>query len=177
MRDLENKSRRPKVLASEIKKFGQVGIGSAWNGIEGTGGIGGGEGFLFDDQNFRITKGNEVIKAREDEQYWNFQIADFSGAKKISTLRDQKIFGRKNLAETLLYESQGKRFVVTFDVEFVGEFFARSNGVFLEDKVSESTKSLQQKFSADAALSVDFTVLARSEILLKTIDEIILKAD
>jgi hypothetical protein len=193
--DLKNKIRREKVSAKEIKKFGEIGIGSAFRGEEKKGGIGGGEGFLFNDENFRIIKGNEVLKASDDEKYWTFQIADFSGAKKVSGIK--KISGRKNLKKILLEKANGKGFVATFDAEFIGEFFARSNGIFPEDKVknreeslfekkikgghlvggdaaSGNIKSLKNKFSEERAKQIDFAFKIAGPVLLKSHNSLVL---
>jgi len=193
--DLEKKSRREKVSADEIKKFGQIGIGSAWMGIEGNGGLGGGEGFFFNNENFRIIKGNEVIPAKENETYWNFQIADFDGAKKID-LGNKKISGRENLTKILSEISEGKIFIATFDAEFSDEYFARSNGIFFHDQVADRSqslfeneikgghlvggsknsgdlKSLQLKLPSEQAAVSDFSIKLNSEILLKPAQKIV----
>lgn len=193
--DLEKKSRRPKVTASEIKKFGTIGIGSAWMGVEGIDGCGGGEGFFFNGENFRIIKGNEVVAAKKDETYWNFQIADFDGAKKID-LGNKKIFGRMQLTKILSEIANKQIFISSFDAEFVGDYFARSNGIFDSDEVENRTnslflneikgghlvggsknsgdlKSLRLNFSDEQAQESDFTLELRSEILLKPAQKIV----
>jgi hypothetical protein len=194
LQDLEKEQRKVKVLAREIKKSCNIGIGSCWKGSEKKGGIGGGEAFLFDSQNFRITKGNEVFKVKDEQGYWNFQQADFNGAQKFSTL--EKISGREELKNFLLKKTGNKAFVATFDAEFSGDFFARSNGIFPEDNVknpaqslfekeingghlvggSNNTgdlKSLKQRFDENEAALIDFSFYLRSEILLKSHDKIV----
>lgn len=195
LEDLEKKSRRPKTSADEIKKFGHIGIGSAWMGVEGEGGRGGGEGFFFNGENFRIIKGNEVIAAKENETYWNFQIADFDGAKKVD-LSNKKISGRAELTKILREISEQKIFIACFDANFSAKFFARSNGIFAHDQVSNPTqslftqqikgghlvggstnsgdlKSLAEKLSAQQAALSDFTIELASEILLKPAERIV----
>lgn len=197
LEDLEKNRRSPKVSAQEIKKFGHIGIGSAWRGIEGEGGIGGGEGFLFNSQNFRIIKGNEVLPVLDEGTYWNFQIADFNGAKKISELRDQEISGRDELTKILKKQANGEIFIASFEAKFIPDFFARSNGIFPEDKVlnpkkslftSEikgghlvggsknfgDLKSLKEKFSEEEASSIDFRLQVTSDVLLKAAEQLVI---
>lgn len=65
--------RSEKVSLQDAKKFGQIGIGSAARGNEEMGNfIGGGEGFLFGNQCFRITKGGEAFAMQDDEKFWTF---------------------------------------------------------------------------------------------------------
>ena len=199
---LKEQNRSPKVKASEIKKFGHIGIGSAWRGIEKIDGIGGGEGFLFNTKNFRIIKGNEVVAAKAEEEYWNFQIADFNGAQKISELQGKEISGREELTKILKNFSKGQFstgqiFIASFEAKFIGDFFARSNGIFPEDEVLERSKSLftsdikgghlvggsrnsgdikslKEKFSENEALTIDFTIQITSDILLKSATELVI---
>ena len=194
------KTRSEKISASEIAKFGNIGIGSAARGLseEKHDFIGGGEAFLFDKNNLRITKGNAVFKADDNQKYWAFQTADFDGAKIIPDFKNVKINGREELVEILKKKSEGRAFIATFDVEFVGDFFARSNGIFPEDeKYIENPKitlfeksvkgghlvggsknlgdiaSLKTKFkSDDETNSIDFALIIKSDILLKPIEEL-----
>ncbi|NBV06159.1 MAG: hypothetical protein EBS06_02850 [Proteobacteria bacterium] len=140
------KTRSRKVLASEVKEFGQVGIGSLARGEneQKKDFIGGGEAFLCDSKNLRITKGNSLFEVADNEGYWTFQVCDFNGSKKISHLKDQSINGRDSLMNLLTEISEGKPCMSIFDAEFNGNFFARSNGIFLEDKslVKDSSISL-----------------------------------
>ncbi len=190
--------RSVKVLASEIKKFGQIGIGAAARGNNEQAGdfIGGGEGFLFNLQNFRITKGNQVFKALNDQGYWTFQVADFNGAEIFDA--DRKIIkGRKELLRILKDKSGGRAFVAVFDAKFEGDFFARSNGVFPEDNVTNSTQllfdkeikgghlvggssdngdilSLKERFTQEKACLIDFAFTITSNILLKPVNEVLI---
>jgi hypothetical protein len=196
--ELIGKSRSPKVSAAEIKtREHVVGTGSVWRGVEGKDGVGGGEAFLFDSQNFRITRGNEVFPATDDQTYWTFQAADFKGAQQID-LRGTIISDRENLSEILKKISGGKPLVATFDVEFSEDFFSRSNGLFAEDRVADrekrlfesnetkgghlvggstnegDRKSLHEKFSAEEAAKVDFAFTIKSNVLLKPIDRLLI---
>lgn len=190
LEDLKNHNRSVKVLASEINKFGQIGIGSLWRGNEKNGGMGGGEGFLFDDYNFRIIKGNKILEVADSEGYWTFQVANFNGAKIFTDLSGCRVNGRLSLQELLLKKSENKPFIATFDVEFIGEFFARSNGIFIEDEQSSKSlfteeivgghllggsnnlgdiKSLKEKFSEAEIGSIDFSFVIKSQVLLQPI--------
>lgn len=199
------KTRSEKVSAAVVKEFGNVGLGSAARGQSEyqKDFIGGGEAFLFDEQNFRITKGDTVFEAKDDQTYWTFQVADFNGAKKISDLKNSTIFGRENLMQTLKEQSKGKPFVAVFDAEFEGDFFARSNGIFPEDKAiiknpnqslfeadingghlvggannQGDVDSLKQKFSESEAIKNDFVLTIKSDVILKPINELqIAKSD
>ncbi len=198
-------TRSVKVSAKKIKQYGQVGIGSVARGCNELIGdfIGGGEGFLFDSQNFRITKGDGVFEVKDDQEYWMFQVTDFNNALKISDLSGNIIEGRKNLMEILKDKSRSRLFVATFDVRFNARFFARSNGIFPEDlKFVQNPnktlfdqdikgghllgggnnigdiKSLKEKFNQEEAMSNDFSCQIMSQVLLKPIEEIkIIKND
>jgi len=192
-------TRSTKVSAAEIKKYGQIGIGSASRGSNERIGdfIGGGEAFLFDAQNFRITKGNGMFEAGDEQEYWTFQVADFSDALRTDDLLDQVISGRDNLMEILKLKSGGEPFIATFDVTFNDEFFARSNGIlpedvsFIEDPNlalfdteikgghlvggSQNTgdiESLKQKFTDESIDIVDFSLQIVSPVFLKPINEL-----
>ncbi len=195
----EAHTRSARVSDQEIKKFGQIGIGSAARGNDESRSdfIGGGEGFLFDSQSFRITKGNKIFEMNDDEKYWIFQVCDFGGAQKISEFNQKKIDGRENLKKILKEKSGNRPLIATFDAEFEGDFFARSNGIFPDDKIfgSERSKSLfdreikgghlvggsknegdieslRQKFSEEKISDIDFSLKITSDILLKKIDEL-----
>jgi len=192
------KTRSAKVSAKTIKKFGQIGIGSAARGdSERTGDfIGGGEAFLFDEQNFRVSKGDGVFEVQDDQRYWTFQVADFNGAKKFDDLNGSRIEGRNHLMQILKEKSDGKPFVAVFDAEFEGNLFARSNGIFPEDesKVFNPQQSLfdteikgghlvggsqnqgdidslKQKFH-ESANAIDFVLTVKSDVILKPINEL-----
>jgi hypothetical protein len=199
------KTRSEKVSASKVREFGNIGLGSAarGNGEQIGDFIGGGEGFLFDDQNFRITKGDTAFEAKNEQTYWTFQVADFNGAKKIGDFKDLTISGRNNLMQILKERSNGKPFVAVFDAQFEENLFARSNGIFPEDlsRVSDSKQSLfigdvmgghlvggstnegdisslRQTFSELEANKLDFTLTIKSEVILKPISELqIAKSD
>ncbi len=200
--ELATKSRSPKVSSQEIKQRGQIGIGSAARGDEQSGNfIGGGEGFLFGSQNFRITKGGEAFLVGDEENFWTFQVADFAGAKAISDSVGQEILGRQKLLEMLKEKSGGKPFVAVFDADLHEGSFVRSNGIFPEDDVdrkSESTfdakkdqtrgghlvggstnkgdlLSLREKFGdEEQAAANDFGLTIKSKILLKAVDELVI---
>jgi hypothetical protein len=195
-------TRTAKVDGKIINSFGDVGLGSAmtgkgeWNGDY----IGGGEGFLFDKDSLRITKGNAFFTAPDNQNYWTFQVADFDGALKINNLNGSLVEGRKNLMELLKEQSEGKPFVAVFDVKFKGRFFARSNGIFPEDKdqvkdpdssLFDSDKeeikgghlvggsdnpgdieSLGKIFSQPDAKKQDFVFTIESSVILKKIGEL-----
>ncbi len=193
------KTRSEKVSATTIKEFGHIGLGSA---ARGTGEqikdfTGGGEGFLLDDQNFRITRGNKAFKADETQKYWTFQVADFNGAGKFSDLKGKTISSRNSLMQSLEHLSGGKPFVATFDVEFEGDFLARSNGIFPEDEamvqnpnqtvfdteiqgghlVGGTTNqgdidSIKLKFPDSKFDEIDFVLTVKSDIILKPISEL-----
>ena len=187
-----------KVSAAEIKQYGQVGIGSIAKGDEQEGDfIGGGEGFLFDSQNFRITKGNKVFPVTDDQTYWTFQIANLSDALRIPELFGQKISGRENLMHILKTRSGGRSFVATFDAIFDGRFFARSNGIFPEDMKhvenphkslldkdiqgghlvggsdnSGDIASLKEAFDLAEVRAINFSCRIVSSVILKPIEEL-----
>ncbi len=192
-------TRSTKVSAEEIKNYGQVGIGSFSRGSDERMGdfIGGGEAFLFNSQNFRLTKGNELFAAMDSQEYWTFQAANFCDASKIDDLRGFIISGRKNLMDILKEKSGSRPFVATFDAEFDDKFFTRSNGIFPEDVefVAEPNltlfddkikgghlvggshnfgdlESLQQKFSSAEAGDIDFSLKIISPVFLKPINEL-----
>ena len=193
-------TRSTKVSAEEIKNHGQIGIGSASRGNNEMEGdfIGGGEAFLFNSQNFRLTKGNEIFSAADSQKYWAFQTANFSNAVKIDDLSGSTISGRRNLMDILKEKSNSRPFVATFDAEFHGKFFTRSNGIFPEDLefVREpelslfddeikgghlvggndnpgDVKSLQQKFSSEEEIKeIDFSLRILSPIFLKPLNEL-----
>lgn len=192
-------TRSAKVSAEEIKKYGQIGIGSAARGEGEQSGnfVGGGEAFLFNSQNFRIIKGNGVFESNDDQKYWTFQVADFNGAQRISDFRNIQVNGRENLMKILIEKSDGMPLIATFDAEFEGEFFARSNGIFPEevDLVERSNESLflkeingghlvggslndgdiaslELEFSHEKSSSIDFNFLIVSDIVLKPIHEV-----
>ena len=198
-KDAHNRS--VKVLSSQIKGRGQIGIGSAARGFERDGSFcGGGEGFLFGDQNFRITKGGEAFAAEDDEGFWTFQVADFNGAKIFPNSKDIKINGRKELLQYLLEKSEGTPFVVTFDAIFEKNSFLRSNGIFPEDeemKMPDSLldatlegvkgghvvggsdnegdlQSLLTKLDGEQAAENNFSLTITSEVLLKPVHEVLI---
>ena len=197
--ELAAKSRSPKVSSQEIKQHGQVGIGSAFRGNEQSGNFfGGGEGFLFGSQNFRVTRGGKAFEVKDEEGFWTFQVADFAGAQAISDSVGQEISGRGQLLEMLKEKSGGKPFVAVFDAKLHKGSFVRSNGIFPEDEVArraESTfdikidqtrgghlvggsnnegdlQSLRTKLTDKQAAENDFSLTIKSEILLKPIDEL-----
>jgi len=192
-------TRSTKVSAEEIKEYGQIGIGSASRGrderIEDF--IGGGEAFLFDSQNFRITKGNGIFEAGDEQKYWTFQVADFSDATRTDDLKGQTISSRKNLMEILKLKSGGEPFIATFDATFNDRFFTRSNGIFPEDvrfiedpnlvlfdteingghlvggsKNTGDIESLKQKFTQESIDIADFSLQIVSPVFLKPINEL-----
>lgn len=206
MFEKDAKIRSAKVTAEEVKKFGQVGIGSAACGeveskkrdrdgnlIEKDF-IGGGEAFLSNGQNFRITKGGGVFEVADQEKYWSFQVADFSNAQRISELKENQIDGREKLLEILKEKSGGKPFIATFDAEFVGNFLARSNGIFPEDKAavqnpeqslfSENIKGghlvggsrnvgdIESLRNSGFSQEADFSLKIVSDVFLKPIDQL-----
>lgn len=128
-------TRSAKVSAEEIKKISQVGIGSAAKGDDEAAGdfIGGGEGFLFNDKNYRIIRGNKAVPVDEKQSYWTFQACDFNGSQIITDLVGMRVDGRNDLLRLLSNKSGGAPFVAVFDAEFCGDFLARSNGIFPED--------------------------------------------
>ena len=198
--ELAAKSRSPKVSSQEIKQHGQVGIGSAFRGNEQSGNFsGGGEGFLFGSQNFRVTRGGKAFEVKDEEGFWTFQVADFAGAQAISDSVGQEIFGRQKLLEMLKEKSGGKPFVAVFDAKLHERSFVRSNGIFPEDEVAKSQEStfdakkdqargghlvggsgnkgdllsLREKLgNEDQAAANDFSLTIKSEILLKAVDEL-----
>jgi hypothetical protein len=193
------KTRSEKVSTAKVRQFGNIGLGSAarGRGEQTTNFIGGGEAFLFDDQNFRITKGNTAFEAKDEQTYWTFQVADFNGAKKIDDLNGLTIEGRNQLMHILKEKSKGKPFVAVFDAQFEENLFARSNGIFPEDlsRVTDSKQSLfmgnimgghlvggstnqgdidslRQEFLESEAGKIDFTLTIKSEVILKPIGEL-----
>jgi len=192
------KTRFAKVMAQKIKEYGQIGIGSVARGKENIGQfIGGGEAFLFNGDNYRITKGNTVFKADENQKYWTFQVANFNNASISTDLIGKTINGREHLLEILKEKSGGKALVATFDAEFDGEFFARSNGIFPEDKQSvinidqtlfendingghllgDSTnigdlESLEANINQQNNKTIGFSLKILSPVLLKPIDRL-----
>ena len=197
--ELAAKSRSPKVSSQEIKQHGQVGIGSAFRGNEQSGNFfGGGEGFLFGSQNFRVTRGGKAFEVKDEEGFWTFQVADFAGAQAISDSVGQEISGRGQLLEMLKEKSGGKPFVAVFDAKLHKGSFVRSNGIFPEDEVARRAKStfdaqadqtrgghlvggsgnkgdllsLRESLGSEEAATNDFSLTIKSEILLKPIDEL-----
>jgi|GEM_PF-2444272 len=199
--ELAAHNRSVKVLSEEIKRHGQIGIGSAARGVESGNTpnfLGGGEGFLFGNKNFRITKGGEAFEVKDDEGFWTFQVADFSGAKVFTN--HEKINGRGELLRYLLEKSKGMPFVATFDVTFEENSFVRSNGIFPEDsKTTEQEslldaslesvkgghlvggsdnegdlKSLLTKLDEGQAAENDFCLTITSEVLLKPVHEVLI---
>lgn len=196
---LYDKKRREKVSASEVKKHGQVGLGSAWRGSEGSDGTGGGEAFLFGEKNVRVTRGSGVFDVADDGKYWIFQVADFSGAEKISDLRGE-IKGREALKKALLEKSLGKPFVATFDIEAEDNFYTRSNGIFPEDRAdlehpdkalfiggekgghvvggSANEGDLKSLSELPDPAGIDFSLKITSDVLLKPLGQVkIVKKD
>ena len=201
----ESATRSEKVSLATISQLGQVGIGSAARGKneQDEDFIGGGEAFFFDGKSVRVTKGDQVITTEHDQTYWTFQVADFNGAKNIDSLNNQKVTGRKSLMNLLKFYSGDKPFIATFDAEFEGDFFARSNGIFPEDKrIVENpdkslfdkdingghllggsdnggdVKSLKLKFSNEQVNDIDFSLIIRSNVILKSVDNVkIAKSD
>jgi len=193
------RNRSEKVSTLKVREFGNVGLGSAARGHDEQVAdfIGGGEGFLFDDQNFRITKGNTAFEAQNEQTYWTFQVTDFNGARKIGDLNGLTIGGRNQLMQALKEKSEDKPFVAVFDAQFEENLFARSNGIFPEDlsQVSDSKQalfisdvmgghlvggsknqgdvdSLRQVLSESEANQIDFTLTIKSEVILKPINEL-----
>lgn len=197
--DKTSKTRSAKVFAEEIFEKGNIGIGSAAVGEAENKGdfIGGGEAFLTGSQNFRTSKGNKVFESPAQQTYWTFQVSDFGNAQKFDDLNGLIVNGRQNLMLLLKDRSQGKPFIATFDAEFEGDFFARSNGIFPEDAsfiqdpnktlfcndaegghlVGGSTnsgdlESLSERFNLSDSLSTDFSLKIVSALAIKSIDEV-----
>ncbi len=142
--------RSAKVSTEEIFTKGNIGIGSAARGEEDKKDfIGGGEGFLAGSQNFRISKGNKVFTSNQQQSYWTFQVSDFSNSQKFDDFTNAIVSGRDNLTTLLKNKSRGKPFIATFDAEFEGNFFARSNGIFPEDISSTKNPDIAL-FAGDA---------------------------
>lgn len=201
----ESRTRSAKISAQEILAKGNVGLGSAARGENESEGdfIGGGEGFLVGSQNFRVSKGNKVFEMQKDENYWIFQIADFGNAQKFDDVNGITVNGRENLLSLLKDKSGGRPFVATFDVEFEGDFFARSNGIFPEDvglvedpdavlfsnnaegghlvggsDNSGDLESLSTIFSLADSMSSNFLIKIVSPVTIKPINEVkIIKKD
>jgi len=147
--DKEAGVRSEKVSAEEIKAYSQVGIGSAARGAGEESGdfIGGGEGFLFNEENYRITKGNKALPVEDEEKYWTFQACDFNGAKVVNDLKEIEINGRNNLLNLLKDKSENKPFIAVFDADFSGDYLSRSNGIFPEDH--KAVDNLNNVFSSN----------------------------
>ncbi len=192
-------TRSAKVSAEEIFTKGNIGIGSAARGDneDKEDFIGGGEGFLTGSQNFRVSKGNKVFSASTQQSYWTFQVSDFANSQKFDDITGIIVHGRENLMILLKDKSAGRPLIATFDAEFVGDFFARSNGIFPEDvglvenpeKVlfsndaegghlvggsnnSGDLDSLSRIFSLDESMSSDFSIRIASSVAIKPIDEV-----
>jgi len=194
----EAHTRSKKISAADILTKGNIGIGSVARGEEAKGNfIGGGEAFLTGSQNFRISKGNMVSEVSDQENYWIFQVTDFGNAQKFDDVTGLVINGRENLMRLLKDKSQGRPFVATFDVEFDGDFFARSNGVLPEDLHfidnptntlffnnaegghlvggsvnSGDLSSLSERLDPTASLAADFSLRIVSALAIKPIDEV-----
>lgn len=145
------KTRSEKVGANQIKDFGNIGIGFAANGDGEHFGdfVGGGEALLFNQNNFRITKGNNLVKVKNKEDYWTFQVANFSKSNVRSIAGyNEEVAGRDDLKKMLKEFSAGRPFVAVFDAEFIGPFLARSNGIYKED-LEELTQDPISVFDSD----------------------------
>lgn len=189
-----SKVRSAKVSCEEVIKRGNVGIGSfAIGAAENKKDfIGGGEAFMSGSQNFRISKGNRVFESSAKQSYWTFQAADFGGSQRVDDIRGLVVNGRQNLMLLLKAKSGDKPFVATFDAEFEGDFFVRSNGIFPEDTglvedpekflfcndaegghlVGGSDDNLGDLDSLGGISSSDFCIKILSPVLIKPINEV-----
>lgn len=139
-KQLEQHSRYPCVTESERRCYGNIGIGSAAaGGSEKLNQFcGGGEGFILQDQAFRVTIGGEAIPLSEADQYWFLQTCNFVNFN----IKDGLSFsGNRQELDAFLKDkisSNSCAYMTTFECHILREnFLARSNGIYSHDVITK----------------------------------------
>lgn len=186
LENLDKKSRRVVLKEQERRSYGNIGLGSVCRGDERLNHyIGGGEGFFWGGDAYRVTKGGVAFKVNDNQGYWFAQLMNFEHPLEILGLKNSQDVASnfltvELLVEFILLELQLGRipFMATFTVSFdTATFIARSNGLFPEDEVILSDMNVfQHSFNTDGGhlLSHNSTITVHGGIFVKPIEQVVL---